>query len=248
MNVSGTQHSAVDAALKRGSARPVGLGLCVACLCMAWSVSAHANPQAPEVDKDRPQGGVWERSTASSSVQEVAHWVQSTGDHQGLPYVLVDKIQAQVWVFDRRGQWVGSAPALLGLTRGDVLPPGSAHKPLLQLTPEERITPAGRFVAELGRNVSGQTILWVDYEQAISLHPVRSLNARERRLERLASPTAEDNRISYGCINVPVLFWRHVVLPTFEGTPGIVYVLPDSAASPSVLVHFQSQPPWPLAK
>ena len=234
-----------NTAVARVVGRRAGLGLCVAWLCMAGSVGGQANPPAAE---DRPPADVMERHTASATVQEVAHWVRSTGDHQGLPYVLVDKIDARVFVFNRRGRWVGSAPALLGLTRGDALPPGSAHKPLSHLQPQERITPAGRFVAELGRNVSGQTILWVDYEQAISLHPVRSLNAQERRLERLASTTPEDNRISYGCINVPVMFWRHVVLPTFEGTPGIVYVLPDSPAIPSVLVHFQSQPPESVAK
>jgi hypothetical protein len=68
----------------------------------------------------------------------------------------------------------------------------------------------------------------LDYEQAISLHPVRSTNPSERRLERLASVTARDNRISYGCINVPTAFWRSVVRPAFKGTAGVVYVLPDT--------------------
>jgi hypothetical protein len=44
----------------------------------------------------------------------------------------------------------------------------------------------------------------------------------------LASATARDNRISYGCINVPTVFWRDVVRPTFKGTSGVVYVLPDT--------------------
>jgi hypothetical protein len=82
-------------------------------------------------------------------------------------------------------------------------------------------------VAELDHNVLGQAILWLDYEQAISLHPVRSVNPKERRLQRLASPAIADKRISYGCINVPTQFWGQVVEPAFRGTQGLVYVLPE---------------------
>lgn len=165
---------------------------------------------------------------ASASALAVAHGVLRSGDHQGLPFVVVDKIHAQVLVFSGTGRWLGTAPALLGLTRGDEAVAGLGERPLSLIQPHERITPAGRFVAELDRNAAGQTILWVDYEQAISLHPVRSLNTQERRLERLASVSLQDKRISYGCINVPARFWQAVVLPTFLNTQGIVYVLPDS--------------------
>jgi hypothetical protein len=154
-----------------------------------------------------------------------------------LPFVVVDKIHAQVLVFDGTGRWLGTTSALLGLARGDEAAPGLGDRPLSQIQPHERITPAGRFVAELDRNVAGQTILWVDYEQAISLHPVRSLNPQERRLERLASASLQDKRISFGCINVPAQFWRAVVLPAFRNTQGIVYVLPDSRPLESVFAH-----------
>ena len=45
---------------------------------------------------------------------------------------------------------------------------------------------------------------------------------------RLASPTPLDNRISYGCINVPTQFYEKVVSRAFAGTHGIVYVLPET--------------------
>lgn len=174
---------------------------------------------------------------ASAQAQDVAHGVMASGDHQGLPFVVVDKIHARVFVFNRSGQLLGSASVLVGLARGDEAIPGLGERPLSQIQPHERITPAGRFVAELDRNAAGQTILWVDYEQAISLHPVRSLNPQERRLERLVSGTLQDKRISYGCINVPARFWRAVVLPAFQNTKGIVYVLPDSRPLESVFAH-----------
>ncbi len=68
----------------------------------------------------------------------------------------------------------------------------------------------------------------MDYEDAVSLHRVITNNPKERRLERLATPTRRDKRISYGCINVPATFFDNVVLPTFTGTKGVVYVLPET--------------------
>jgi hypothetical protein len=52
----------------------------------------------------------------------------------------------------------------------------------------------------------------------------------ERRAQRLQSDTTDDNRISYGCINVPVAFFDHVVHPAFAGTSGVVYVLPEASS------------------
>ena len=48
-----------------------------------------------------------------------------------------------------------------------------------------------------------------------------------RRL-RLQSPTSSDNRISFGCINVPVDFYDTIVRPLFNATTGIVYILPET--------------------
>ena len=59
------------------------------------------------------------------------------------------------------------------------------------------------------------------------MHRVRANEPAERRLERLASPSTEDNRISYGCINVPVDFYEAVLKPAFDGSQGAVYVLPE---------------------
>jgi hypothetical protein len=70
-------------------------------------------------------------------------------------------------------------------------------------------------------------ILWIDYDAAISMHRVITTSPKERRLQRLATPTPLDNRISYGCINVPAKFYDSVVHPAFVGT-GIVYVLPET--------------------
>lgn len=231
-------------------ARMVRAGLVLLPSVVAWGLGQHAAAQSldhtdwraamPPVNM-QPQwvtGGFGVGSAgASPAALAVVQGALRSGDHQGWPFVVVDKIHAQVLVFSGTGRWLGSATALIGLARGDEAIPGLGNRPLSQIQPHERITPAGRFVAELDRNAAGQTILWVDYEQAISLHPVRSLNPLERRLERLASASLQDKRISYGCINVPTQFWRGVVLPAFQNTQGIVYVLPDSRPLDSVFAH-----------
>ena len=76
-------------------------------------------------------------------------------------------------------------------------------------------------------NYRGEDVLWVDYGSGLSLHRVLTTKPEERRLERLATPTVKDNRISYGCINVPKKFYENIVAPTFFGTDGIVYILPE---------------------
>ena len=70
--------------------------------------------------------------------------------------------------------------------------------------------------------------MWIDYESAVSLHRVRSVQASERRLQRLASPALPDKRISYGCVNAPERFYNQVIAPLFGQAQGVVYVLPDT--------------------
>jgi hypothetical protein len=157
----------------------------------------------------------------------VGDWVVRSRDNQGLPFMVIDKRRATLYVFDVGGRLRGTAPVLLGLSRGDHTVPGIGDRPLAQIKSHERTTPAGRFVAERGRNLRGDHIIWVDYESAVSLHRVRSVDQGERRLERLASPTAADNRISYGCINVPLAFFDRVIDRVVTGPRAMVYVLPD---------------------
>ncbi|MDQ3125889.1 MAG: L,D-transpeptidase, partial [Pseudomonadota bacterium] len=165
---------------------------------------------------------------ASSAARQMTAWVLETADNQGLPFLIIDKINAEVSAFDREGQHLGTSPALLGLARGDVSPAGIGDRPLSAIAPGERVTPAGRFLASMGENLGGKGILWIDYDAALSLHPVVTTRAADRRLQRLASATAEDNRISYGCVNVSRTFYDEVVQLAFNGTTGIVYILPET--------------------
>ena len=171
------------------------------------------------------------RERVSSDARAIADWVVDSADNHGLPFIIVDKAKAKVLVFDADGVLRGASPALLGAAKGDDSVPGIGERPIADIRPEERTTPAGRFVAEMGHNAKGEDILWVDYDDAVSMHRVRPTNPAERRLQRLASATPADNRISYGCINLPAAFYDTVVKPAFEPRNGIVYVLPETRSA-----------------
>jgi hypothetical protein len=163
---------------------------------------------------------------ASPDATLVANWVVATGDHEAHPFIVVDKKAAHAYVFTPEGRLEDSAPVLLGAAVGDEIVPGSGAKSPEQMHPHEKTTPAGRFLAEPGTNADDEEVIWVDYDNAISMHRVRPRVAAERRLERLATVSADDNRVSFGCINLPVSFYEEVARPAAaEGA--FVYVLPE---------------------
>lgn len=192
-------------------------------VCIATPAAAQQEPVKPAAALQPDFKG----QAVSAEVGQIARWATTEHDSQGLPFVIIDKRNAKVFVFDRQGRLTGATSALLGLSRGDVSVPGIGQRRLATITPEERTTPAGRFQASLGHDFE-QDILWIDYDAALSLHRVIVGNAKDRRRERLASESPLDNRISYGCINVPAAFYDRVVIPAFAGTVGIVYILPET--------------------
>lgn len=169
----------------------------------------------------------WGGAPVSDQVKHMANWSAATHDHAATPFVIIDKRAARLYVFDAHARLQADTAVLLGSAIGDHTVPGIGEKAIADVLPEERTTPAGRFNGRIGRNLNGEDVVWVDYEAAVSMHRVRPTVASERRLERLASETIEDNRISYGCINVPVDFFETHILPMFSSTSAAIYVLPD---------------------
>lgn len=221
----------------RGGRRRVGLALiALVSLVFVVPLSGEARSAAPAkvrgaaspvqtiADRGMTGGG-----PVSTDVRLLVQRVVASGDHLDLPFIVIDKRDAEALAFGADGVFRGRAPVLTGLAKGDTSPPGIGQRRLADIAPEERITPAGRFVAALGHDLGADDVLWVDYDAGISLHRVLTGKASDRRLQRLASATNADNRISFGCINVPVKFFERVVRPLFKGTNGIVYILPESA-------------------
>ncbi|HSV54583.1 MAG TPA: hypothetical protein VLJ57_20845 [Burkholderiaceae bacterium] len=183
----------------------------------------------PAVAQEAPtQSADFAGQPASADARYVADWAVESKDNQKLPFVIVDKKDARIFVFEPGGRIRGTSPVLLGLTPGDLAAPGLDKRELARLDPQARTTPAGRFVSEPGRNLQGEDVVWVDYEAALAIHRLRPSAARERRAERLASAVPEDNRISLGCVIVPVAFYENVVRPALGRGHGVVYVLPET--------------------
>lgn len=149
-------------------------------------------------------------------------------DNRGQMFAVVDKTTARVSLYDASGKLMAASPVLLGQAKGDASVPGIGERPMADIAPHERTTPAGRFKSEPGKNLTGESIVWIDYDAAVSMHRLRPSNPLEKRPERMATATPSDNRITYGCVNIPADFYDRWVLPTLGNTTGVVYVLPET--------------------
>ena len=201
------------------------------------------------------------RHKPSPEVRYVADWVADSRDNAGAQFILLDKRLATLYVFDAQARLRATSPVLLGAARGDDSVAGIGVRPIAEVRPHERTTPAGRFATQRGHNALGEDVVWVDYDAAVSMHRVRATAPKERRLERLASKTIADNRITYGCINVPVAFYEAFLRTGASTRSAIVYVLPeqrtaqqvfgsyDVAAHHAAVLAFQAHaaalPAWP---
>lgn len=167
--------------------------------------------------------------TASDDAQYVANWAVESADHRGLPFALVDKKDARIYVFDANGRLSGTTAALLGQAIGDESAPEvGAHTQDGNVPASERTTPAGRFVSAPGRNLDGDAVVWLDYAAAFAIHRLRPGASLKSREARLASDSPQDNRASLGCVIVPGAFFDGVVQPLLGRSRAVVYVLPET--------------------
>lgn len=208
--------------------RAAGVSLAIA-LAPAGFMAASAQP----LDEVDPAQGV------SDSVVDVAGWVVASADNRGLPFAIVDKAAAQILIFSADGKIQGMAPALLGSALGDMSAPGVGDRELKDIPADERTTPAGRYVAGYAPAADGERVLWIDYENAVSIHPLPkgAVSRKEKRKERLASTTPDDNRITHGCVNVSTAFYSKVVAPAFK-RGGVFYILPETEPLQSAFPAF----------
>lgn len=170
--------------------------------------------------------GIVSAWSVAAGAQAIARPV--AGDaHDDRPFAIVDKRAATLSVHAADGRLIGRAPALLGMTPGDAEPASSRGKAPAALRVDERVTPAGRFEAQSGRNLSGERIVWIDYDASLAIHRLRPAPASQHRPERLASANLRDRRITLGCVVVEPAFFDQVVLPTLGRGKSLVYILPE---------------------
>lgn len=220
-------------------------------LAAAVPVTSAAQPSAVHAVKPKKKAAAPARTPApppeaqrSDSANRVAAWIASTGDNHGLPYIVIDKPAARLFVFDTKGQQVATGPVLLGIAPGDEATPGVGSKSLSELGPAEKTTPAGRYLARYGVAAGNSQVLWVDYATSVALHTVPTTNPKERRRQRMLSATPDDNRITFGCINVTKATYA-AVQPLFRRKGGYVYVLPDEKPLEQVFPGIVFMPPAP---
>ncbi|MFD2430277.1 hypothetical protein ACFSUK_23595 [Sphingobium scionense] len=92
-------------------------------------------PEAPAAEKSAPE------PPRSPDARRVIDWIAATGDNHGLPYAIVDKQAAHVFLFDAKGKALADAPVLIGIAPGDDATPGVGKKSLAEIGPAEKTTP-----------------------------------------------------------------------------------------------------------
>lgn len=209
--------------------------------------AAHAKtaPAAKRTPVKRKAASVVPPAPAPAPTESAARliaWVKAAQDNAGLPYIVIDKPAALLYLFAADGTLLGQTPVLLGIGVGDDSSPGIGAKKLEDIGPAERTTPAGRYVAKFGRAFGHQRVLWVDYANSVAIHAVITTNKKEKRVQRLLSPSPDDNRISFGCVNVGTPFYARKLTPLFRKAGGVVYILPDTKTLDEVFPRLRLLP------
>jgi hypothetical protein len=163
----------------------------------------------------------------TADVRQMADWVVLRHDNGKMPFIVLDKRDARLYVFEPSGRLVDQTPVLLGSAHGDETYPGIGDVPIAQVKPYQRTTAAGRFVTRPGLDADHTDVVWLDYDAALAMHRVINKVKAERRLERLASADPRVRRISWGCINIPIGFFDAYISPVFGKRPGVTYVIPE---------------------
>ena len=162
---------------------------------------------------------------------ELGQRVVDTGDHAGLPFVIVHKRSGLALVYHANGRLAGASSVLLGLTIGDQAAAGVGERTRDgTLRRSDLTTPAGRFESEPGHNLGGEPIVWIDYASALAIHRLRHGATRTQRALRLASVHSGDKRASAGCVVVPEAFYDRVIGPILGRGRSIVYVMPEDSS------------------
>ena len=167
---------------------------------------------------------------ASRDIRLVADWQVRQG--HGKSFVMQDKINGLIYAFDGKGVLLAKAPSLYGASGKDLLSEESASKTIAQMTTADKVTPAGVFNAKGVNSSYGFTVDFAEYKTgAIAIHIVYLGTPSENRQGRLDSKSPLDNRISYGCINVPAGFMS--VMKAHFSKDSVVIVLPETQSAES---------------
>jgi hypothetical protein len=164
----------------------------------------------------------------SRSASAVNSWVQQSKDNAGRPYIIADKQSGEIHIVGADGQVKATAPALYGRKLGDGMSIGETPAGIFTIHQEAAPASYGGDLQQFATAPDGDVY---------AIHRVLTNNKQDRP-GRLASPTAEDNRISLGCINIPADLYNKYLSGKFDGK---LYVLPDQRSLGDVFKGIDEQ-------
>jgi len=168
------------------------------------------------------------KAQMSPTAQAVYSAMAPVAMKSGKWFMVADKPNGMLHIFKEDGSHALSDPTLYGKDKGDVLAAVSS------LEGGAKVTPAGKFTlkARASTYAGGQELILVeskDYTGYIAIHAADTSTPSENRLGRLDTPTAADNRVSYGCINTKHDTFINEIKPNISKLDGgMVFVVPDA--------------------
>jgi hypothetical protein len=168
------------------------------------------------------------KAQMSPTAQSVYEAMAPVAMKSGKWFMVADKPNGMLHIFKEDGSHALSDPTLYGKDTGDVMEAVSS------LEGGAKVTPAGKFTlkARPSTYAGGQELILVeskDYTGYIAIHAADTSTPSENRLGRLDTPTAADNRVSYGCINTKHDTFINEIAPNIANLDGgMVFVVPDA--------------------
>jgi hypothetical protein len=169
------------------------------------------------------------KSKMSPLAQDVYGAMAPVAMKSGKWFMVADKPNGMMHIFKEDGSHALSDPTLYGKDKGDVMEAVSS------LEGGAKITPAGKFTLQSkpSEYAGKQMLVLVESKDStgyIAIHAADTSDLSENRLGRLDTPTAEDNRVSYGCINTKHDTFVNKIVPNIDSLDGgLIFVLPETA-------------------
>ncbi|MDQ5971191.1 MAG: hypothetical protein QG566_137 [Patescibacteria group bacterium] len=147
------------------------------------------------------------------------------------PYVIADKPTATVFIFDSQNNIIAKFPALFGQAKGEAPNSADANS---DIAGSGATTPAGSYKMSLGKNMKAQDlnlyngkIFRIEGTSNLAFHITYPGELAERT-KALKTKTTEDNRMSWGCINISEENFDKYVTPYLSKDNQKLYITPDN--------------------
>lgn len=167
------------------------------------------------------------REGSSFQVHRLASWAISTGDHAGLPFVVIDKAHGRLFAFTPTGRLLGSTPVLTDGSRVE--------------STKSRTRKASRLVADT-RHSKSDRIVWVNSVSALSVDGMAPAAAPRQGNRGSGMRDVANRRLRDESLHVAEAFYRQHLMPLKE-RPSVAYVLPGVLpAQPSSNAYVLASP------